>query len=293
MPTIKGAVYDSSGAAVAGRVVRVYRRDTGALLGVTTSSDGTEVGGDSLFDDVSLLLHFDKNVSDSSNNAQQGTLVSPATISTDGAQFGDAGLLVGAGGAVTVPSHASFALPGDFTIECAFRSNWAVTSGSLLNIGAYNSGILLRVQPNLIELFMNGANHNISYPISSGDWHHIAWQRAGNVNSLYLDGALVGSTSALTSTVPAGAVMVGRSAHNSGEYLSGSIDEVRITKGVARYSGAFTPPTSAYPNSKEGATPAVGDYSLTTAFVGEVQRIVLDDDAGELFNDLIDRVVLT
>jgi hypothetical protein len=29
----------------------------------------------------------------------------------------------------------------------------------------------------------------------------------------------------------------------------GQIDEVRITKGVARYAGAFTPPTAAFPNS--------------------------------------------
>ena len=34
-----------------------------------------------------------------------------------------------------------------------------------------------------------------------------------------------------------------------------------------------------------------GFYSVSLDFVGEVQRIVLDDDAGDLHNDLIDRVV--
>ena len=35
-----------------------------------------------------------------------------------------------------------------------------------------------------------------------------------------------------------------------------------------------------------------GQYSISTSYVGEVQRIVLDDDAGMLHNDLIDRVML-
>ena len=35
----------------------------------------------------------------------------------------------------------------------------------------------------------------------------------------------------------------------STSYLwNGYVDDIRITKGVARYSSAFTPPTSAYPN---------------------------------------------
>jgi hypothetical protein len=29
----------------------------------------------------------------------------------------------------------------------------------------------------------------------------------------------------------------------------GDLDEVRVTKGVARYAGAFTPPTAAFPDS--------------------------------------------
>jgi hypothetical protein len=28
----------------------------------------------------------------------------------------------------------------------------------------------------------------------------------------------------------------------------GQLDDLRITKGVARYAGAFTPPTAAFPN---------------------------------------------
>ena len=38
--------------------------------------------------------------------------------------------------------------------------------------------------------------------------------------------------------------------------------------------------------------PTTGNYSFDSFYGGEMQRIVLDDDAGTLYNDLIDRVLL-
>lgn len=38
--------------------------------------------------------------------------------------------------------------------------------------------------------------------------------------------------------------------------------------------------------------PTTGNYSFQSFYDGEMQRIVLDDDAGTLYNDLIDRVLL-
>ena len=55
MPAVGGFVFDSAGAPV-DRELRLYRRDTGALLGKTRSSGGD---GDPHFDKVSLLLHMD------------------------------------------------------------------------------------------------------------------------------------------------------------------------------------------------------------------------------------------
>ena len=37
---------------------------------------------------------------------------------------------------------------------------------------------------------------------------------------------------------------------------------------------------------------STGNYSFDSFYGGEMQRIVLDDDAGTLYNDLIDRVLL-
>ena len=59
MPTISGTVYDHTGAAAAGRIVRVYRRDTGAFLGSATSSDGNAIAFDEHYASVPLLMHMD------------------------------------------------------------------------------------------------------------------------------------------------------------------------------------------------------------------------------------------
>ena len=40
------------------------------------------------------------------------------------------------------------------------------------------------------------------------------------------------------------------------------------------------------------SNPSTGNYSFDSFYGGEIQRIVLDDDAGTLYNDLIDRVLL-
>lgn len=82
-------------------------------------------------------------------------------------------------------------------------------------------------------------------------WYHIAADRdAANVLRVYANGAVVGSTSASVafrdSSVPlaiGGAQSTGFPSH------AGYMDEVRITKGTARYAGAFTPPVAAFPNS--------------------------------------------
>ena len=48
-----------------------------------------------------------------------------------------------------------------------------------------------------------------------------------------------------------GRLYIGASDYNSGssEYLTGYIDDLRITKGYARYTATFTPPTAAFPNT--------------------------------------------
>lgn len=83
------------------------------------------------------------------------------------------------------------------------------------------------------------------------NWNFIAFQRNGSVITLYLNGIAVGNA-ALTPDISLywdfSPINIG--AYNNGSYpFNGWIDDIRITKGVARYSANFTPPTEPFPNN--------------------------------------------
>lgn len=87
-----------------------------------------------------------------------------------------------------------------------------------------------------------------------GGWHHVAWVRYGtgtNNMKIYVDGSMIAQQSnnnAITSNVPLifGSVLNG-GANNAN--VDSYVDEFRWTRGVARYTGSFTPPTAAFPDS--------------------------------------------
>ena len=86
---------------------------------------------------------------------------------------------------------------------------------------------------------------------ANGVWSHFAVVISGTSVRIYLNG--VGTTASF-SAVPSGGTMniqIGRSPHPSegSRSYTGHIDEVRITRGVARYTADFTPPTAPFPNS--------------------------------------------
>ena len=80
-------------------------------------------------------------------------------------------------------------------------------------------------------------------------WVHMCWEKTGNVFRLYVDGV---SRSAHTGYsfqggTPPHVYMGNNSTHTNEAYLH-YVDNVRWTRGVARYQGnSFTPPTTQYP----------------------------------------------
>src|SRR4249919_3276376 len=80
-------------------------------------------------------------------------------------------------------------------------------------------------------------------------WYHIAADRSGNTFRLYVNGTMLTSGSnAMTIFNSTNSLKLGAVDLN---FHTGNLDEVRITKGVARYAsdGGFTAPTAAFPRS--------------------------------------------
>lgn len=311
MATISGTVYDGTGSAVAGRTVRAYRRDTGALLGSAITSDGQASPGDPHFSNVSLLLHMDgtngsTTFTDSSPSPKTVTAYGNAQISTAQSKFGGSSAYFdGAGDYLAIPyTTDAFRWWGDaFTLEAfVFPVSLAtfsyVIAGETLpklisnsnHADATNYWCFGPIADGRVSLrYWNGAAGNSvasAATISENQWSHIALVVANGQIKIYVNG--VGSTPVAvagtpqdTQTLP---LLIGAT---NLEYLNGHIDDLRITKGVARYTANFTPPNAAFYNAAPKDAEPLGSYTLAVSHDGEVQVISLDDAAGTTYNDLI------
>lgn len=212
-------------------------------------------GGDLYWSNVSLLMHFDgTSFVDSSLYSHPITLVGSASLITENPKFGArTGLFTG--GWLEVPNSTSFGFgTGDFTIEMWIYPTTESLVGGLINVGFYNEGILLRHGTNADNLYINAYpnNYNIDWnpevnaPIET--WTHIALVRSGSAVTVYAGGNSVATGTSSADLLSTQAVVIGVSRHQPGEYYYGRIDELRITKGVARYTSAFTPPTGPFPD---------------------------------------------
>ncbi len=306
MPVLQGMVYAADGEPAVGRVVRVYRRDTGALLGQTNTKDGSNEGADPHYSSVGLLLLCEgsngaTSLADSSPTPKTVSAGGNAHLTTARQKFGASCLQVDGAGDWVQATDASFAVgAGDFCIEA-----WAYltrTSSAydylfhLANAVNDNSGIAVRWADGGFGNALQAAIDDTSRVIgpnrgaAANAWHHIAFTRQAGLCRLFYDGGLLGSASnrnGITGTT----LRIGCSI-TGGNAFEGYIDSVRFTPGIARYTEAFTAPAQDFPTTETGAPTIPGKYSIDVSYTGEVQRIVLDDAGGDTFNDLIDRVVL-
>jgi hypothetical protein len=77
-------------------------------------------------------------------------------------------------------------------------------------------------------------------------WNHVAIVRNGSTWTVSINGTSVGTaTYSGTVNIPIGPLEIGW-AGTTDSYFTGYIDDLRITKGIARYTANFTPPTAAF-----------------------------------------------
>jgi hypothetical protein len=231
---------------------------------VITGSEKTPV--DPQFGSVSLLLHGNgtngsTTITDSSLTPKTVTAVGNAQISTAQSKFGGASIAFdGTGDEARLSNSNEFTLAGNFTIECWIYFNILTNSPSVFCLGSIispNNGLLLYWSNSTTSLrvYSNGASLITSVGTAAATtWQHMAVVRNGsgtNNLSLYVDGVLRGqaTNSTVFSGVSANGFVLGSEYANSFfPSLNGYIDDLRITKGVARYTANFTPPTAPFPD---------------------------------------------
>ena len=224
-----------------------------AALPTTASS----TPADPYYGYTSLLLNMDgssgsTNFVDSGPNALAVTAVGNAQISTTQSKYGGASAYFdGSGDYLTLPALMPALGSGDFTVEF-----WIYPS--LTYSGTYAAILDSRTSGNgagLIYFGYTSVSNEIGWYENTGflvkgtltqsSWNHVAVVRSGSTIRMFVNGVL--SQSATNSTNLS--VPFKRIASSWDSFaFQGYIDDFRITK-YARYTSAFTPPTSAHPNA--------------------------------------------
>ena len=214
-------------------------------------------------DTQQLLIHFDGANGDTADQtAATGQLVSlegAAQLSTTQKKFGTASLLLnGTTDYATVPDSANWDFStDDFTIDGWFYKD---------DVSSDNRGVVtcrdvddqngwqLYIGSNLLQFAAEGGV-SVYGVIPTLTWVHFAVVRYSNILTLYINGVSIATqdvTGIAINNTNNHVLGIGMTFSDYGAYLfKGWIDEVRICKGIARWTTAFTPYSYPY---------AAGDY---------------------------------
>lgn len=254
------------------------------------------MAGDPNYNSVALLLHMDGAngstiFTDSSPTPKTVTAFANAQISTAQSKFGGASALFdGVGDYLLLPASTDWDFgTGDFTIELQYFQ--VSTPGSsiwqrLLQLrdGDFISGVSLVAgtgsNGNLgVNVSTNGTSWNIMSdvdlgPATNATWLHIAVVRSGGIVLVFVGGVQKASAP-ISGALAFGASWNPNIGGQSGinRTINGHIDEVRITKGVARYTANFTPPTAPFPNAAAQFTGNITESLAITDWTVQAHRI--------------------
>ncbi len=207
-----------------------------------------------------LLLHMDDvSLSDSElAPTKTVTLAGNVARSSTQSKFGGfSAAFDGTGDWLSLASTADFAFStGSYTIDFWVYFTDFVGSPCVIGHGpgSGNNYSFLQIGAASAEYFIRSGASNIidinaAHGISAGGWHHFAlirgWGADVNSFAVTVDGVAIGTGSSAASYIPADTFYIGQIGDGS-QNLNGYIDEFRISKGVARWTANFTPPTAPY-----------------------------------------------
>jgi len=224
--------------------------ETDADFNITTSLmhfDGSNNGNNNTFLDSSDSGHtLTRN-----GNTTQGTF---SPFSADEGKW--SGSFDGTDDYLITSTSSGLALgTGDYTIECfVYFTGNSSTSGGIFAAGNPSSAVTvpaMALRDTTGLTIYTGAGQKITGNtglFALNTWYHLAMVRASGVIRVYKDGSLVSwddgsSTVSDTSDITTDQFVIGK--YYSDSYtLDGMISNLRIVKGTAVYTSAFTAPSS-------------------------------------------------
>ena len=217
---------------------------TGTTSGTPTTSPATATAGTQALLSMTNGAIFD--------NAMMNDLetVGNAQISTSIKKFGTGSMAFdGTGDWLTAPNTIDLQLgTGKFTIEGWVYLNAIGSARGFVSKGTSTTGWSLETNSSNQVVF-NYASSNITSTgtLAASTWYFVTVVREGtgtNQTKIYINGINDGTGTVSTNFNQTNIMYIGAD-RVGGAALNGYIDDLRITKGFARYTTTFTPPTAA------------------------------------------------
>lgn len=206
---------------------------------------------------TSLLLNFtNAGIFDASMNSDMET-TGNTQVSTGQAKFGTTSVYFDGSGYLTAPSNPTFNFgTGDFTVEfwinASASGSYTQVVGTLLTgteDGTWRVGNRFNSANEVYFARGNGSGYDefrAAVNVNDGAWHHVAVTRASGLVRIFVDGVLGASSTIAGNCTSTNPLRAGYNQRDNA-YVTGYIDDLRITRGYARYTANFTPPTAAFP----------------------------------------------
>lgn len=264
--TVAGNVFTFDDTTIPGDGTYEYQVVATNPAGSTTATpDPLEVivaAGDPYYANAYVILHFNDAPAASGvvtpNNGPNPLLTFQRNTVGDTSatefQWGPRSLHGPGGGASGVFTGATWAElgfgTGDFTIELWARFDNANATQNIICWKNSLGTALYGINPGVLHVYSDGEIMNSTTGILlTTTWQFIAYSRTSGVGELYVDGVRVATAADTTDYGATGTMYIGATVAGVNSF-AGYIDDVRVTKGVGRYTGTTCPvPTGPFPDS--------------------------------------------
>ena len=218
--------------------------------------------GDVYFPQTELLLPLEgtngaTTTSDSSNRNRSIVFAGTGgSISSAASKFGNTSVLFDSTGysRLQVSVDSTLNATGDFTLEAWIYDTSTSGYPTFCWNSASNTGVYLYLGNNatsgsnkVLRMWSNSSVTVFSTELPQSQWYHFALVRSGTSVKVYINGTADATVRTDSGTFLFGDTSTLEIGSHSTQYpFNGYMDDIRMTKGVARYTSNFTPPTSAH-----------------------------------------------
>ena len=207
---------------------------------------------------TSLLVRGDTGAFyDLSNNGLAETGVGTPVVTTQVKKFGNESVSLSSSSLASTNTAQLQMGTGDYTVEFWMYQTSVAGTQVAIEVGragvTSTPGFQIDTIAGVINVYGGSAISTLLITAGStqvaNQWYHIALTRSGSSTRLFINGTQSGSTATDSTNYTQGYFWGGANAGGVSAYLAGYLDEIRITKGVARYTATFTPPTATFPTA--------------------------------------------